>query len=351
MNILVQCMAGIGDTLLAVPIFAEIKHSYPDASMDALVMYPGSVDILKNNPAINEIFQINLLREMPHIILKKLIQLRFREYDVVICAHPQSRTAYRVIARIIGAPVCASHIYEISGWFDRFLVTHSVEQDYTLHTVENNRLLLSQIGFGNASFIPRLDLFLRPEEEAFANDEDFKSCVTQTKWIGVHLGSGSTKNLVLKRWPVERWVQLFDLIQLSGKHRVLLFGGPEERAIHSVIVERFPKLCRVAPTRNLREVGALMKRCMAFVSVDTALMHIAAAVEVCGQVVIEGVTLNPTNLPFRTSPYSIARNPEIKNRYLDYYRYDGLGIRASGHEMNRIMAGVTAEQVFSLLPT
>jgi ADP-heptose:LPS heptosyltransferase len=46
---------------------------------------------------------------------------------------------------------------------------------------------------------------------------------------------------------------------------------------------------------KLRETAALMKRCSAFLSVDTALMHIAAAVKVPNQIVIEAPTLNVTN--------------------------------------------------------
>ena len=49
---------------------------------------------------------------------------------------------------------------------------------------------------------------------------------------------------------------------------------------------------------SVRETAALMKRCSAFLSVDTALMHIAAAVKVPNQIVIEAPTLNVTNWPY-----------------------------------------------------
>ena len=48
--------------------------------------------------------------------------------------------------------------------------------------------------------------------------------------LGLHVGSGGTKNLALKRWPLEHYIAL--LQQLLAAHpqvEVLLFGGPEEK--------------------------------------------------------------------------------------------------------------------------
>jgi ADP-heptose:LPS heptosyltransferase len=196
-----------------------------------------------------------------------------------------------------------------------------------------------------------VNLFPSNAEEEFAANYELKENAGRRQWIGVHVGSGSTKNLILKRWPLNRWSELFELIRGNSDRRILLFGGPEEKEAHAYFLNQFPGLCVVAPTRNLREVGPLMKKCSAFISVDTALMHIAAAVEVASQIVIEGVTLNPTNFPFRQTPYSVARNPLIKNRYLDFYRYDGHPIRATDEQMRVIMSAVQAEEVFRLLPS
>ncbi|HWI59574.1 MAG TPA: glycosyltransferase family 9 protein, partial [Bacillota bacterium] len=159
-----------------------------------------------------------------------------------------------------------------------------------------------------------------------------------------------TKNLMLKRWPLDHYIELLKrLTRQFPELAVLLFGGPEEEAdLQKILaVIQSPLLLR-APSRNLRQAGALMKRCTAFLSVDTALMHLAAAVKAPGQVVIEAPTLNKTNEPY-ANPFVLVRNPMVAGKNLDYYRYDGGGIRGTRQELIRCMASVSVEAVFESL--
>src|SRR5208283_3827829 len=92
---------------------------------------------------------------------------------------------------------------------------------------------------------------------------------------------------------------------------VLLFGGPEEAKDHQVVLAQSNRdLTLEAKTQNLRQTAALMKRCNAFLSVDTALMHIAAALKAPNQIVVEAPTLNATNLPYG-HPFTLVKNPVI----------------------------------------
>jgi ADP-heptose:LPS heptosyltransferase len=98
-------------------------------------------------------------------------------------------------------------------------------------------------------------------------------------------------------------------------------------------------------TRNLRQAAALLKGCDAFLSVDTSLMHIAAAVGVPKQIVIETPTFNKTIEPFGRA-YTLVPNPAVAGRNLDYYRYDGRGIRGTREEIIRCMSSVTLDAVY-----
>ena len=101
-------------------------------------------------------------------------------------------------------------------------------------------------------------------------------------------------------------------------------------------------------TRSLRQAGAVLKRCEAFLSVDTSLMHIAAAVAVPTQIVIETPTFNKTIEPFGRA-YRLVTNPAVAGRNLDYYRYDGGGIRGTRDEILRCMASVKVDAVYRVL--
>jgi len=91
MKILVISMAGIGDTLLATPLIAELRANFPAAQIDTLVMWSGSKDLLQGNPHLNSIFQKNLLNVSKVSALRFLHPLRRAVYDVSVNTHPQSR--------------------------------------------------------------------------------------------------------------------------------------------------------------------------------------------------------------------------------------------------------------------
>ena len=116
MKILVITMAGIGDTLLATPLIHELRANYPEATIDALTLWPGAKDLLENNPYVNRVFQKNLMKCGKLAALHFLWSIRREKYQLSINAHPQSRIHYRIAAWLVGAGVRLSHLYECSTW-------------------------------------------------------------------------------------------------------------------------------------------------------------------------------------------------------------------------------------------
>lgn len=340
-------MAGIGDTLIATPLIHELRANYPAATIDVLAMWPGSKDLLESNPHVNRVFQKNLIKCSKLEGLKFLWSLRRERYQLSINTHPQSRIHYRIAAWLAGAEVRISHEYECFNFLDRWLVTAVLPQDYTRHSVDNNFDVLPLIGAKLTLPTHEMELFLTPVEAQHAVEFWQKGKLTGQKVLGVHVGSGGTKNLPLKRWPLKSYAGL--IRQLNKERpdlRVLLFGGPEETKDHQIVLAQADQnLTQEAKTKNLRETAALMKLCSAFLSVDTALMHIAAALGVPNQIVIEAPTLNPTNLPYG-NPFTLVKNPVVHGRNLDYYRYDGGDIKGTREELIAAMESVKVADVF-----
>lgn len=347
-RILVISLAGIGDTLIATPFIHELRACHPKATIDAFVLWAGSRDILEGNPHLNTVFQKNLIKEGAIKSLPFLRELRSRRYDISINVHTLGRIHYRAVARFIGAKFRVSHEYEGHGILDRMLVNRTIPQDYTVHSIENNNRLLPLIG--KQPILPSHDfeVFIRPDEFSWADNFIVSHELAARRILGIHIGSGGTKNLKLKRWPFAQWRELIQ--RLNRRYpdlAILLFGGPEEEREHrEVLAQASGSSVFAPPTKNLRHAAALMKRCHAFVSVDTALMHLAAAMKVPGQIVIEAPTLNATNLPWR-NPFTLIRNPVVNGRNLDYYRYDGKPIKGTDEELIRCMSSITVEEVYA----
>src|SRR5258708_2237317 len=168
MKILVISMAGIGDTLLATPLFSELRANFPMAQIDALVLWAGSKDLLQGNPHLNSVFQKNLLKESTASALGFLLPLRHACYDVSINTHPQSRRHYRITARFIGARTRISHVYDSWSILDSFLVNRTLPQSYERHTVESNLELLSLLQARPACAKHELQVFLSSTEQDWA---------------------------------------------------------------------------------------------------------------------------------------------------------------------------------------
>ena len=350
MNLLVISLAGIGDTLFATPLIHELRANFPAANIDALVLWPGSKNLLEGNPHLNSVHQKNLIRAGKVESLRFLWQLRKKEYDISINSHPQSRVHYRAVARLINAQVRVSHEYDNAGGWDRLLVNRTLKQDYGKHAVENNLALLDAVGARR--LLPRheYEVFLSPAELKWAEDFIARHKWSGRKLLGIHVGSGGTKNLPLRRWPIDHYLGLFKELRRSHPELgVLLFGGPEEQKDHQVIeAQTSREQVLIAQTSNLRQAAALLKYCDLFLSVDTALMHLAAAMKVPKLVVIETPTWNKPIEPY-SHPFTLIPNPAVAGRNLEYYRYDGAGIRGSPAELLRCMSSVTVQSVCAVL--
>jgi ADP-heptose:LPS heptosyltransferase len=346
-KILIIAMSGIGDTLIATPLFDELRANFPEAQIDALVMWAGAKDLLEGNPHVHRVWQKNMIKEGAVRGFPFLLGIRRERYDISINAHTQGRLAYRGTAALIGAKLRVGHAYGNTRAWERVLVHRTVPEDYSVHSIENNNRLLPLIGA--RVLLPRheMKLLLTEAEDTWAREFVAQHRLNDRRVLGVHVGSGGTKNLVLKRWPLDHWIGFFKKFTASHPDvAILLFGGPEEKGAHERIRREAPSLNLFTPeSRNLRQAAALMKYCHAFASVDTALMHVAAAMKVRNQIVIEAPTLNSTNVPYG-NPFMLVPNPAIGGRNLDYYRYNGKPIRGTDDELIALMSSVTVDAVF-----
>jgi len=350
MKILVISFAGNGDTLFATPMIHELRANFPEARIDVLVRWAGARGLLEGNPHVNTVYQNDLVKSGLVGSLKFLRGLRAEGYDISLNTHPQSRIHYRAVTRFIGARVRASHRYECSGPLDAVLVNRTIPQDYSLHAVENNLALLPLVGAKAKLPTHEYELYLSPEDTKWAEDVIAANRLKGRVAFGIHVGSGGTKNLALRRWPVPNFVALIRrLIASRDDLTVLLFGGPDEVDAHELIKKQCDsgRVIEVK-SKSLRQAAALLKHCRGFLSVDTVLMHLAAAVKVPGQIVIETPTWNKPIEPYGQK-FVLVPNPSVGGRNLDYYRYDGRAIKGTAAELASCMASVTVDAVWQAI--
>ncbi len=345
-RILVIALSGIGDTLIATPLIRQLREQFPAARIEALVLWPGAASLLDTNPNLDAVHQHPFHTAPLLDSLQFVARLRRERFDLSINTHTQGRREYRIIAGLIGARERLSHEYENQSWIDRRLVTRSLPQDYSVHGAINNQRLLGLLGETSTATPPAYELFLSGEERAWAGRAAGTMGLNHANALGVHVGSGGTKNLALRRWPLQGYVELGQrLLAAAPRLRLVFFGGPDELDAHSALrLQLDPERTCFPTTPSVRHAAALLGHVGGFLSVDTLFMHLAAAVRVPRQWVIETPTVNPPILPLRPD-WTLIPNPAVAGRNLDFYRYDGRPIAGTRESLQRIMASVTVDSV------
>jgi len=348
-KILVISLAGIGDTLLATPLLRTLRQQRRRATIDVLARWPGARDLLAGNAHVDRVFQRDLVKESIPANIKFLGSIRRERYDVSINVHPQGKIEYRVIARLIGARLRVSHRYENYSRIDRLFINRSIDQDYSVHCVENNFRLLPLIGMEETKEPIDIELVLSSEDQEWARQFVISRALESRLRIGIHVGSGTTKNLILKRWPVENFITVIKtLLAECPQATVLLFGGPEElKDNQHILAEIKDTRLLPVPSRSLKQAAALLPHCDLFMSVDNVFMHLAAAMKVPEQIVIESPTFNKTIEPYHR-PFRLVSNPMVAGRSLDYYRYDGRDVQGGTEHLLACMRSITPEAVLNV---
>ncbi len=344
-KILVLCLAGAGDVLMATPLLKELRVAYPTSQIDVLVMQGVAArDVLCGNPNVNTVYLHDFRTESLFRSISFCLKLR-GIYDLSINAYPQNRMEYNLLAWLIGARQRVGFHYAVRcGAMENLFQTHTIPEDESMHVVDNNlRIVPEVLGLSLNQTAPRPELFPGENNQDLAIDFIKKHGLEGKILIGFHPGSGVTKNLILKRWPVERWAELAKNICMNNETRILLFGTPDERNLRDDIRrlagEKKEHLIE-AGGLALMDSASLIGRLNLLVCCDALLSHVAAAMQT-PSVVLFGPT--PPNA---TRPY--AARCEVVRLDLSCspcYRFSKIGIRCTNKEFLCCMKAMSEENV------
>jgi lipopolysaccharide heptosyltransferase II len=278
-RILALCLGGIGDTVLAFAALRDLRRACPHDHIAALAMWRQSAELLEDLGVFDEVLQHNFQNDRLWRSLRYALQLRFAHYDVSLLAFPANRFEYNAMAWLLGAPRRCGHTYVRGGDFAnlRFLLTDTIAQQLGRHVVDENRALVAH--FTGQSSPDSADVRLGPLDPVYHADAERMLAHLPRPLVGLHPGSSLFKGLTTKRWPVERFGELCHRIQRVFGACPVVFGNPDEIDLKLDIQRLCPSIY-FAHGPSIRHTAALMARCAAFVSNDSALAHLANAVDV-----------------------------------------------------------------------
>lgn len=345
-RVLVISLAGAGDTLMATPLLRELRAAFPAAAVDVLTMQGAAArQVLAGNACVTESLHHDFMREPKWKSVWYCLRLRRRRYDLSFTVMPQNRFEYNLITRLIGARERVGFEFEIDcGARAKRMLTRTVREKTDLHLVENNlRLFTEGLGRPMTGADHALELTVGDASEAAAVEFLRAGGMEGRRLIGFHPGSGTTKNLILKRWPADQWAELAARVGREREHAILLFGSPDELPLRRQILEKsgLPVTrITVPPSGSVQDTAALIRRLAVFVCGDTLLTHVAAAMQT-PTVEIMGPTP-----PASTGPYRVRhRIVRLGLACSPCYGYAKFGIHCTQPVHMACLKGIDAARV------
>jgi heptosyltransferase-3 len=269
-----------GDVLLASPVFSVLKNHAPQIEIDALA-YADTAPLLEGHPAIARVHGIDRGWKKLGVLaqisaeLALLNRLRERRYDLIVHLTEQPRGAW--LARLLGTRYAVAPGMPARGGFWRRSFTHFYAQPLNArrHTVERNLDALRRIGIQPAADERRLTLAPGAEAEARVAALLERHGLADGNFLHLHPAS----RWLFKCWSVEGNAELMRRLASRG-HNLVVTCAPDARErefVAAILARAASPAIDLSGQFTLKELAALAARAKLFVGVDSAPMHIAAA--------------------------------------------------------------------------
>lgn len=261
-TILVYHIAGIGDTLVALPAFRMIRQNFPEARLHLL-----------NIAIVQSLAQFELYEHDTLFVRKSFYRpgghLRFYfiyllevlrgRYDALYCFSKDPPRCLVALFRLFHG----NRIFHCSSFLDH---------DNNITLAEGYLRELEQYGLTRGK-----DLFEFPSTpEELRRAEDLAVELRQGKDIPLAaFGLGGKKEV--SRWPMERYSELIGRLHERFDFIPVYLGGKEEREAAEALQKKHGGVFLFdTPCRSLRDTIAFLRHCFCYIGNDTGSVHLAA---------------------------------------------------------------------------
>ena len=259
-----------------IPTIEAVRENFPESTI-SVVARPWVTPLLENHPAVDYVLPI--IKGSGHLsrvsdIIRVARQIRREKYDLAILLQNAFEAALLTYMAGINFRVGYN-----TDW-RRFLLSHTVIRDnevWSLHQVEYYLYILRAMGWDAKSRDPRV----------FVAESDRKAIKSVLAAAGIeqdHTLIGLNPGAVFgpaKRWPAERFAAIGDWAAQRWGAKAIVMGSEGDQNICTEVNKLMKHgLLNLCGRTTLGEVMALIERCHYFVTNDSGLMHIGAALHV-----------------------------------------------------------------------
>ena len=259
-----------GDTLLTNPLCQNIKLLYPDSKITFIVNKP-FYEVAQYSAGVDKVIPYD--KKGIHHGLKgawkfyKKYKKRFSAgFDAAFVIYGNERGI--ILAKLFGA----KKIYAENKSILNILLDNPKNIDYhgEVKVQNKNCILLEQYTKQKFTELPMKFI---PPQKAYENLPKLLS--TTDHLIGICTVSKKKE----KDMPVQTCIELIHALNQQGKIPVLLGAGqPSRDYINELYTHHCTEFVNMVDKTSISELGAVLTKCEALISVDTGTMHLGLAV-------------------------------------------------------------------------
>ncbi|MFO8084699.1 MAG: lipopolysaccharide heptosyltransferase II [Desulfobacterales bacterium] len=279
-NLLIRSANWIGDAVMTTPAVRAVRKNFPDAQI-SLLAKPWVAPVFENNPHIDHVLLYDAKRASETFKMAGMLEQHF--FDGAILFQNAFEAAW--VAWLAKIPVRIGYDTDLR----KILLSHPVRRSSSmlkLHQIHYYNGILEGAGLNSDGM--RLELYLSSEDRRSAS-KILKNCgIGKTdRFVGINPSAvfGSAK-----QWFPERFAEVSDRLNEKFGTKTVIFGGPLDKDLGENILSMMKtEAVNLSGKTTLNEAMALLALCRLFITNDSGLMHIAAALNV-PQVAIFGST-------------------------------------------------------------
>ena len=277
--ILVIQLGDIGDVVLTLPAIEVLGKTFPSRPL-VLCVREHARELMEDCPWVCHVLSVNKQkRALPDALAYQLQFLKdLRKLRCALAIELRTGTRGAMIALLSGAKTrVARYANDGTLWRNRFF-THLVKptRENIQYAAQHNLNIMAPFGLAEVDLRPTISISRRRREKA--KDIFAKAHIPKrSPLVAVHPFS----LWKYKEWAPSEMAQLLDHIRTGYHCNLVVTGAPNEReraADLAAICMQEPY--NLAGETSIGELPAVLEACSLFIGVDTAALHMAAAVGV-----------------------------------------------------------------------
>jgi len=278
-DVLLIQLGDIGDLVLTMPAIKALRRHFLDRKLVVCVRET-SKELVEDSPWIDRVVSIDKRRRgaWHELVYQRRFLSNLRGSGIFMAIDVRTGTRGAIAAFLSGARHRIGRFSDDGPLWRNRLFTHLVRPESEIHqyATEHHLNIIAPFGLGSDDRTPSLGV---PAFRKTRAGEVMRSAgvVMRRPLVAVHPFS----LWQYKEWQIREWISLIRYLKDYAGFSVIVTGSPPERARAMALKEPFDAhVFNLAGKTTIGDLPAILQLCRLFIGVDTAALHIAAAVGV-----------------------------------------------------------------------